>query len=63
MDTCSHLLDGVGGKDVDGFDETLGFRVAVRLRYEEVRLLCRTSRFTCKSQYNEEPSSGLEPLT
>jgi hypothetical protein len=33
MDTCSHLLDGVGGKDVDGLDETLGFRVAIRLRY------------------------------
>ncbi len=33
MDTCSHLLDGVGGKDVDGLDETLGYRVAVRLQY------------------------------
>jgi hypothetical protein len=33
MDTCSHLLDGVGGKGVDGLDETLGFRVAIRLRY------------------------------
>jgi hypothetical protein len=49
MDTGSHLLDGAGGKDVDGLDETLGFRVAVRLPYEEVRLLGPTSRFTCKS--------------
>ena len=38
-------------------------RVAVRLRYSETRLLCRTSRFTCKSQQNREPTSGLEPLT
>jgi hypothetical protein len=24
MDTCTYLLDGVGGKDVEGLDETLG---------------------------------------
>jgi hypothetical protein len=38
-------------------------RVGVLLRYEEAQLLHCTLRFTCKSQQNGEPTSGLEPLT
>jgi hypothetical protein len=45
------------------FWEAHSRRVALRLRCGEARLLRRTSRFTCKSAQNKEPTSGLEPLT
>ncbi len=63
MDAYFHLLDGTGGDTVGGLDEAIGQRVAVRLRYSEARLLCLTSRFTCKTAFFGEPTSGLEPLT
>jgi hypothetical protein len=38
-------------------------RVAVRLLYLRLEGVLPDLRFTCKSQQNEEPTSGLEPLT
>jgi hypothetical protein len=56
-------IDSQGEEDAQCFGGDFGRRVAVRLLYSEVRLLCLTSRFTCKTALFEEPTSGLEPLT
>jgi hypothetical protein len=38
-------------------------RVAVRLLWLRLERVLSDLRFTCKSQQNKEPTSGLEPLT
>jgi hypothetical protein len=38
-------------------------RVAVRLLYLRLEEVLPYLRFSCKSQQNKEPTSGLEPLT
>src|ERR687890_668730 len=38
-------------------------RVAVRLLYLRLERVLPYLRFSCKSEQNEEPTSGLEPLT
>ena len=38
-------------------------RVAVRLLYLRLERVLPDLRFSCKSQQNREPTSGLEPLT
>jgi hypothetical protein len=56
-------IESQGEEDAQCFDGAFGRRVAVRLLYSEVRLLCLTSRFTCKTALFGEPTSGLEPLS
>ena len=56
-------IESQGEEDAQCFDGAFGRRVAVRLLYSEVRLLCLVSRFTCKTALFGEPTSGLEPLT
>jgi hypothetical protein len=51
----------------EGHDLSLRGRVAVAGCSTNLRSLSNTTfhplRFTCKSQENREPTSGLEPLT
>jgi hypothetical protein len=54
-----YLLEGVGGDALGGLEGPSDDG----LQCGEDRLLRSTSRFTCKLEENEEPTSRFEPLS